>query len=58
MTPQIASLMAEYNRWMNEHMYDAATADPSPAPARACMALVAQLGPHRRPLVRTGGFMA
>jgi uncharacterized damage-inducible protein DinB len=24
MTPQIASLMAEYNRWMNERMYEAA----------------------------------
>ncbi|MFT3665166.1 DinB family protein [Piscinibacter sp.] len=24
MTPQAASLMAEYNRWMNERMYDAA----------------------------------
>ena len=24
MTPRIASLMAEYNRWMNERMYDAA----------------------------------
>lgn len=24
MTPQIASLMAEYNRWMNCRMYDAA----------------------------------
>jgi len=28
MTPQIASLMAEYNRWMNERMYEvAATLD-------------------------------
>lgn len=25
MTPQIASLMAEYNRWMNERLYEAAT---------------------------------
>jgi uncharacterized damage-inducible protein DinB len=24
MTPQLASLMAEYNRWMNERMYEAA----------------------------------
>ncbi len=24
MTPQIASLMAQYNRWMNERMYEAA----------------------------------
>jgi uncharacterized damage-inducible protein DinB len=24
MTPQIATLMAEYNRWMNERLYEAA----------------------------------
>ena len=24
MTPQIAALMADYNRWMNERMFDAA----------------------------------
>ena len=24
MTPQIASLMAKYNRWMNERMYEVA----------------------------------
>jgi uncharacterized damage-inducible protein DinB len=28
MTPQTASLMAKYNRWMNERMYDAAAALP------------------------------
>lgn len=28
MTPQTALLMAEYNRWMNERMYDAAATLP------------------------------
>lgn len=31
MTPQTALLMAEYNRWMNERMYDAAASLPESA---------------------------
>lgn len=30
MTPQTASLMAEYNRWMNQRLYEAASSLPEP----------------------------
>lgn len=34
MTPQTASLMAEYNRWMNQRLYDAASRLPESELAR------------------------
>lgn len=31
MTPRTAALMAQYNRWMNQRMYEAARTLPQPA---------------------------
>lgn len=47
MTPQIATLMAEYNRWMNERVYEAAARlDPS-GRRKAPTTLVQQLARAR-----------